>query len=316
MSWITSVRDRAHYLKWRLVNAAAESPARLGKAADIGGQALSFFCGNHYKVGLDRAALNLSNRANALRIQPGEPLTIKNGKIYRKGDYIFCQEKLFGSVSKAFSFTEEMLAPGGMASFLRWEVFYDRCKISRASKWFLAALTLNTIASGLLAAICTPIAHKLEEYTYLLEGKRFVLGIQPYFNPRGLAFDNFFSLSAFNLAVFYLLFFTLSDFHRDENIRSVSYLKWSNISNLCASLAAAGALTQEIFLLALKGNWDFLVMGAAAGPIAAGGIYNTSDLLLKLLVVPVVVGMIKILRSSYTNDLYAFPTKKVSDRTC
>lgn len=316
MSRIASIRGRVHNLKWRLVNAAAESPARLGKSADMGGQVLSLLCGNHWKVGLSRAALNFSNRANALRIQPGEPLTIKNGKIYRKGDYIFCQEKLFGSVSKTFSFTEEMLSPEGMTSFLRWEVFYDRSKIARFSRWFLAAFAVNTAASAILAAVCTPIAHKTEEYTYLLEGKHSVLGIQPYFNPRGIIFDDLLKACAFNLTLFWLTSLLVSEFHQDDNIKSASYAKWSKFSNLCAALSMAGAATQQLFLYAMSGAWDFLAVGAFVGPIGFGGIFNTSDLLIYLSALPVVMGMIKILRSSYTNNLYAFPTKKVADRTC
>lgn len=93
------------------------SHPRLGRTADVIGQAAERLTRGHYRTGLTRSAFILSRSVKA-----GELVTIDSGQVVAGGRTLLKNERLFANITaKDVTVTPDMETPEGMTSFLRWE---------------------------------------------------------------------------------------------------------------------------------------------------------------------------------------------------
>lgn len=261
---------------------------RAGKAADKLGPILPRIIGLPYKTGLTRTAFQLSGKVKA-----GDVLSIRSGQIVMNDECILENKALFGGMQiDKIDVTKKMLTPEGMASYLRWGVFYDKKKVIKFLSIFAAFSAANIMFTTLLnhmwgaidsrglvrEAYCPiignsdgpvnlaflPAFHSLND-----DSSTFMLG---QFQKHIFNISNIFPLLAARCIIS-----SASEFHKKQLIITSKFHKiMSKVSNHAAALTLSSFATSAFLLSRDNGAWDYIAVKLGEGAYA--NILNINDL--------------------------------------
>lgn len=269
----------------KIVQHSATSPT-MRKAVNVAGNVMSVLsCGN-YKVGLTRAAFQLSQI-----FKPKDIIEFQSGKIIKDGMTIFKDERLLKGVNiDRVEITENMSTPEGMAAYLRWGVFYDKKKVVGFFGLFASVLTANVLLNNHLTHVFQS-NNPADLYHSIIGGldSAFKVEFRPMFHA--LHDDSSSFVTAFlpkmaahskaTLATCLVIFSgaiinCVAEFRNDRLIKNKAWNFYLKISNYAAALTLSGVTTSLFYLASNQGAWDYIYIKLPGCAINC----NTSDLLL------------------------------------
>lgn len=255
-----------------MVQKAIASPHTWGKVGQVVGKVLPKFI---WKASLTTTAYQLSSL-----VKPGDKIDISKGQVIRGKEVIMRIPELFGRLGiEEIDITEKMCTPEGMASFLRWNIFYDKNKFLNFA--FLTSLTAiaNTLLDKFIFGLVNPFDHPA------MDNSGSTFAFKPNFHSLDDPAQGFFAGEAQIAFLEHPLIFSLPilaatysilEFHQNEGISYPPHRKISNITNLIVAVGLGGVLSHLYLFNDLRGVVDYFTVYYGENDFSS---FNLGDLL-------------------------------------
>jgi hypothetical protein len=237
-----------------MVQKAITSPNTWGRVSQKIGSVLGK---THWVVGLTTNAFKLSALVN-----PGDKIDIIKGKVICNKQTIMEIPDLFGTMRvEDMDITEKMCTPEGMASYLRWNVFYDKSKVLNFAFVSTAIAVANTFLDRFLYNFVDPCGE-----VGLVESDR-VFAFKPIFHALEDTADSFVAGSLQqaileNPFLFSAILFPAiclsQEFHQDGMILLPAYKKMTNVTNRIIAVCTGGFFSHQYLFATSRGVVDYL----------------------------------------------------------
>jgi len=238
-----------------MVQKAIASPNSWGRVGCFAGKILPKFL---WKSSLTTTAYQLSSL-----VKPGDKIDITMGQVIRDNDVLMDVSSLFGDLGVGdMEITEKMCTPEGMASFLRWSVFYDLGKIKSVGKLAGISALANTLLDRVLSNFTVSGSIDPSE-----PGSKFEL--IPMFHSLDWSDESFIVGQIqtqvlqhpwlFSLPMFCLIYSAL-DIHKNEVLSSDVYKAFSRVTNTIAGIGIGGLFSHLCLFGTFNGVMDYFTV--------------------------------------------------------
>lgn len=255
-----------------MVQKAIASPHTWGKVGQVVGKVLPKCL---WKATLTTNAFKLSSV-----VKPGDRIDIIKGKVIRDQAVLLEIPDLFGSISIfEMDIDEKMCTPEGMASFLRWNIFYDKKKIFNFAMLTSMVATGNMLLDKFIYGLITPSSHPA------MDNSNSIFAFKPNFHSLDDPAQSF-SVGEAQIAFLEhpLIFslpilaatYSILEFHQNEGISYPPYRKISNITNLIVAVGLGGVLSHLYLFNDLRGVVDYFTVYYGENDFSS---FNLGDLL-------------------------------------